>query len=340
FAETGLALVILAGVAALGLAFGSLKIKGIGLGSTGVLFAGLIIGSFAIPIEPGTLHFVKEFGLMLFVFTMGLQLGPGFFASLRSAGLGSNLLAVGIVVSGGLIVMACGMIFKMEPGILPGLFSGSTTNTPSLGAVQQAMDSMKNIPSDQLALPALAYSAVYPVGILGIILSIVFLRKVWKIDLETEEKELSELRRNKHPGLQRSSITVDNANLHGMALKDFPGLQEMGISVARVRSPGDSKARPAAEDTIIQKGDQIMAVGTDKQLKKFQLIVGHPSTNDLMRSQEAGTFRRIVVTRKTLLGRPIRTLGLSQRFGVTITRVVRSGVEMPPHGYLKLQFGD
>ncbi len=340
FADTGLALVILAGVATFGLALGAIKFKGIGLGSTGVLFAGLIVGSFAVPIEPDTLHFVREFGLLLFVFTMGLQLGPGFFASLRAAGLASNLLAVGIVVTGGLIVYGCGVFLKLEPGILPGLFSGSTTNTPSLGAVQQAMGAMPEISTDQSALPALAYSAVYPIGILGIICSILLLQKVLKIDLQAEEQELKELSRSKNPSLDRLNIVVENPNLDGIPLSDFPGLQEMEISVSRVLAVGESEIRTATGDTMIHQGDRLLAVGTKAHLKKFQMIVGHQSDDDLMRDQEAVTFRRIVVTQKTLLGKTLSTLRLNQRFGVTITRMVRSGVEMPANGNLKLQFGD
>ena len=340
YASTGLTLVLLAGVAALGLSFGSIKIKGICLGSTGVLFAGLIMGSLTVPIDPETLHFVKEFGLILFVFTMGLQLGPGFFASLRSAGLGWNLLAVGIVVSGGLLVFGCGTVLELEPGILPGLFSGSTTNTPSLGAVQQTMNSIPGIPESQLALPALAYSAVYPVGIFGILLSIMLLKKILKIDLAVEENELRELQRSEHPALERRNIEVDNENLDGMALKDFPGMREMEVSVSRLLPSNGSGMIPATEDTIVRKGDEILAVGTREHLEKFQIIVGHRAKDDLMSDQEAITFRRIVVTRKNLLGKPLRSLGLDKRFGVTITRVVRSGVEMPATGLLKLQFGD
>lgn len=340
YATTGVALMLLAGVAASGLALGSIRIKGINLGSTGVLFAGLIVGSLAIPIEPETLHFVKEFGLMLFVFTMGLQLGPGFFASLRSAGLAWNLLAVGIVVTGGLIVYGCGAALKLEPGVLPGLFSGSTTNTPSLGAVQQTMDSMSGIPEAQKALPALAYSAVYPIGILGIILSIMLLRKLLKIDLAAEEQNLRDLRRSEHPALERRTILVDNANIDGLALAEFPGLEEMEISTSRLMSAEDGTIRPATSDTIVRTGDQILAVGTREHLDKFQLIVGHRSNDDLMSDQQAVGFRRIVVTRKTLLGQPLRNLGLDKRFGVTITRLIRSGVEMPANGHVKLQFGD
>jgi putative transport protein len=340
FADTGLTLVILASAATLGLALGAIKWRGVGLGSTGVLFAGLIIGSFVLPIDPETLHFVREFGLLLFVFTMGLQLGPGFFASLRAAGLASNLLAVGIVVTGGVIVYAFGLLLKLEPGILPGLFSGSTTNTPSLGAVQQTMATMPEIPADELTLPALAYSAVYPIGILGSIVSILLLQKLWKVDLEAEEQELKDLAHRRNPSLDRLNIVVENANLDGILLKDFPGMQEMEVSVSRVRPAGESGVQTATTDTIIYQGDRLLAVGTKAHLKKFEMIVGHRSDDDLMQDQQAVTFRRIVVTRKTLLGKPLRTLHLDGRFGVTITRMVRSGVEMPARGSLKLQFGD
>ena len=340
FADTGLTLVILTAVATLGLALGAIRIKGVGLGSTGVLFAGLVVGSFAPAIEPETLHFVREFGLLLFVFTMGLQLGPGFFASLRAADLASNFLALGIVVSGGLIVYGCGALLNLEAGILPGLFSGSTTNTPSLGAVHQAMGDMPNIPSDQATLSALAYSAVYPVGILGVIGSILLLRRIWRIDLEAEEQELKILAGRKNPSLNRLNIEVGNANLDGIALRDVPGLQELEVSVSRILPAGESQIRIATGDTAIHLGDRLLAVATDDHLKRFQLIVGRQSEEDLMRDQESVTFRRIVATRKPLLGKSLRTLRLNHRLGVTITRMVRSGMEVPANGNLRLQFGD
>lgn len=340
YASVGLTLIFLAGVAALGLALGSVKIRRIGLGSTGVLFAGLIAGSVTAPIEPHTLRFVREFGLLLFVFTMGLQLGPGFFASLRAAGLAWNVLAVGIVTTGGGLVYLCGFLLQLEPGAIPGLFSGATTNTPSLGAVQQALQSNPQIPDVQRALPALAYSAVYSFGIFGIILSIVLLRRIWQIDLASEADQLRRQRRGNQLPLERRNVVVENPNLDGLPLARLPGLQEMEVSISRMLPSGESEAIMARETTVVHQGDVLLAVGSREHLENFVLIVCRLSERDLMQSANQVTFRRIVATRKKLLGKPLSELGLDHRLGVRITRVVRSGVEMPATGRHRIQFGD
>ncbi len=340
YADVGWTLIILTGVAALGLAIGSWRIKGIGLGSTGALFAGLAIGCVVTPVDPETLHFVREFGLMLFVFTMGMQLGPGCIASLRAEGLGLNLLAVGIVATGGILVCILGKLLGLDPGAIPGLFSGATTNTPSLGAVQQAMASLPDIESAQQALSPVAYSAVYPIGILGIILSILTLKRVWRIDPVAEAKRMATERNGRAKPLQRLNVTVENANLDGLKLKDLPGVAELQVNISRIMRPDAFEPINANEEKTVHLGDILLAVGTAEQLARFQLIIGSVSDRDLMDAAGPLTFRRIVVTRKPLLGRPLRELGLDHRYGVTITRIVRAGVEMPATGRHRLQFGD
>ena len=339
-ADAGTTLFLLTCVAALGLALGSWRIKGIGLGSTGALFAGLALGCFTAPIDPIVLHFVREFGLMLFVFTMGMQLGPGFIASLRADGLSLNLLAVGIVTGGALLTCMLGGIFDLDPGSIPGLFSGATTNTPSLGAIQQAMASIESIDLEQRTMPAVSYSAVYPVGILGIILSIMTLKRLWKINPAAEARRLADERRSRAAPLERLNVKVENINLDGLKLKNLPGTAELHVNISRIMRSGANEAVNATEEETIRCGDVVLAVGTPEQLDQFRLIVGSVSDQDLMKAAGPLTFRRIVVTRKTLLGRPLRELGLDHRFGVTITRIVRAGVEMPATGRHRLQYGD
>src|SRR5262245_50894661 len=159
---------VLAFVCLAGMALGSVKMRGIGLGTAGVLFAGIITGHFSKPVDHGTLNFVKEFGLILFVFTIGLQLGPGFFAALRQEGLRLNVMAAAVVLSGTLLAILLGWMLGMDSAAVLGLLSGATTNTPSLGAAQQTLATIAGVSEDRLALPALSYAVTYPAAIAGI----------------------------------------------------------------------------------------------------------------------------------------------------------------------------
>ncbi|MFM8364857.1 MAG: hypothetical protein ACKOAS_06860, partial [Verrucomicrobiota bacterium] len=212
----------------LGLSMASIKIKGVGIGIAGVLFAGILVGHAGIHVEMEILEFVREFGLILFVFTIGLQLGPSFFASLRSAGVRLNTLAAAIVVSGALVAAGYGWLAGMDPFSSVGLFSGATTNTPSLGAAQQTLNVLSKsadsaVTPDRSALPALAYAVGYPVGIIGIIGTMLLLRGVFRIDPEKEAAEFQAEQRKGVEPLVRRNLAVENPNLNGLKIADIPG---------------------------------------------------------------------------------------------------------------------
>ncbi len=332
-------------IAVLGLSLAGLKIKGVGIGIAGVLFAGILAGHAGLRVEPEILEFVREFGLILFVFTIGLQLGPSFFASLRSAGIRLNSLAAGIVVSGALVALGYGWLAGMDPFSTVGLFSGATTNTPSLGAAQQTLGVLANnhhteVTPDRSALPALAYAVGYPVGILGIIGTMLFLRGVFRIDPEKEAAEFQEEQRKGIEPLVRRNLVVENPNLDGLRIADIPGRREMHVMVSRIKRPEIEEVELATEQTMVHAGDRILAIGTERHLEAFTLIVGRRSGADLMKAPGRVAFRRVVVTRKEVLGKTIGELGLDSIYGVTITRVVRADVEMPAIPELRLQFGD
>jgi putative transport protein len=332
-------LALLMVVAAGGLALGNMKIRGVGLGSAGVLFFSLIVGSFGFKLEQSVMEFLREFGLMLFVFTMGLQLGPGFFASLRKAGLQLNVLAVVTVVFGALATWLCGVMFEIQPGARLGLFSGATTNTPSLGAAQQAMLSA-GVGTDQMALPVLAYSASYPVGIVGIIATLLLLKRFFRIDLALENREFEA---SQHVGVEpvtRLNVRVDNVNLDGLSLRALPGRMETKVMISRLQRAGAAEVITATEDTILHTGDHVLLVGTAENVANFQRIVGSVAEVDLMKAPGAVHFRRVVVTNKSMLGKPLSELGLDSLYGVAITRIVRAGVEMMAVPGVRLQFGD
>jgi putative transport protein len=330
---------LLASVAAGGLALGAVKIRGVGLGSAGVLFVGLLVGSLGFGLEPAVAEFLREFGLMLFVFTMGLQLGPGFFDSLRRAGLSLNLLAVSIVLAGAFCTWLCGHGFGIAAGARLGLFSGATTNTPSLGAAQQALQTIQ-APPDQLLLPALAYSASYPIGIIGIIAALLLLRRFFDVDLIKENQAFELTQKQGVEPLQRLNVRLDNANLAGLTVHDLPGRRETGVIISRLQRAGQSAVINATEETQVHLGDHLLLVGTTANLASFQRILGSIAEIDLMKAPGEVSFKRVVVTHRKMLGKSLAELGLDHLHGVTITRIVRAGIEMTAVPGIKLQFGD
>jgi len=336
---TAVSLILLSSVAAGGLALGAVKIKGVGLGSAGVLFVGLLVGSLGFGMDPAVTEFLREFGLMLFVFTMGLQLGPGFFDSLRRAGLSLNVLAVSIVLAGVLCTWLCGVLFNIAAGARLGLFSGSTTNTPSLGAAQQALQAIA-APPDQMLLPALAYSASYPIGIIGIIASLLLLQRFFKIDMAAEARAFDSVQKQGTEPLERLNVRVENANLEGLTVHDLPGRRETGVIISRLQRTDESAVINATEETPVRLGDHLLLVGTVENLASFQRIIGSVAEVDLMKAPGEVSFKRVVVTNRKLLGKSLAELGLDHLHGVTVTRIVRAGVEMTAVPGVKLQFGD
>jgi putative transport protein len=334
------ALLVLATVAVAGLALGTVKYRGIGLGTAGVLFAGILFGHFGESIEHTILDFVREFGLVLFVFTIGLQLGPGFFAAFRQQGFRLNALAASVVLMGAGIVLVIAKILGIDFAAALGLFSGATTNTPSLGAAQQTLNSLPNIPPDKTALPALAYALAYPVGIAGIIGSILFLRLIFRIDVNAELERFRAKQREGIEPLERMNLVVENPNLDGLPLGQVPGRRETGVVVSRIRKAGATEVEPATEATVLHTGDILLAVGTKGGLTQFVRIVGGVSDADLMAAPGQVTSRRIVVTNKAVLGKTLKEIGLEAFYRVTVTRVTRADLEMTAVPDLRLQFGD
>ncbi len=335
------AVLILSLVGALGLAISSIKVKGVGIGVTGVLFAGILLGHFKIHIEKEILEFVREFGLILFVFTIGLQLGPGFFASLRKQGLKLNLLATATVVLGALVAMGVARyLFKLDVVAALGLLSGATTNTPSLGATQQTLKALGAAFQDQVGLPALAYAVAYPGGVIGIIATLIFLRTVFGVDPEKEAQAYRSEQSRGHDALERMNLVVDNPNLDGLAIGDIPGRGEIRVVVSRIQRKGASEVQTATDQTPMQVGDTLLAVGARKHLEQLRVIVGHESPINLMKAPGRVLTRRFVVTRKGVIGKTLAEVDLAGRYGVTVTRVARAEIEMAAMPQIALQFGD
>jgi putative transport protein len=337
---TAHAIAILALVCVAGMSIGSIQLRGIKLGTAGVLFAAILTGHFGKPVDRHTLEFVKEFGLILFVFCIGLQIGPSFFASLRRAGLRLNAMALGIVLSGGLLAVGLGWLFGFDPAAVPGIFSGATTNTPSLGAAQQTLATFPDMSDERAALPALAYAVTYPLGIFGIIGTMLALRAYYQIDVSREVEAYTAAERKAFDPLERRTLVIENPNLQHVALGDVPGLLESGVVVSRIRQSGETDVSTATRDTILKLGDCILAVGTAGGLRQFERVVGRASQDNLMETTGSVTHRRVVVTNVAVLGKSIEELELELKYGVIVTRVTRSDLEITAVPALKLQFGD
>lgn len=328
----------LALVCVLGMALGSVKIRGIGLGTSGVLFAGILIGHFSDPVDHHTLEFVKEFGLVLFVFTIGLQLGPGFFSAFREQGVRMNVLAATIVILGVLGTVFSGWIAGFDSAAVLGIFSGASTNTPSLGAATQTLSTLPGVSPDRLALPALAYAVTYPTAIIGIIGTLLLLKLIFRIDPAREAAEFVAKNRRTVDPLERRTLIVTNTNLEGLRLGAIPGRHESRVTISRVRHGDETHA--ATDATLIHCGDRLSVVGTSEGLNHFERVLGHRSDEDLVLTESSLTYRRVIVTDRDVLGKTVGELSLDERFGVAVTRVTRADLEMSAVPGLRLQFGD
>lgn len=325
-------------VAVVGLALSSIKVKGVGLGIAGVLFAGIGFGHLGFHIEKEILEFVREFGLILFVFTIGLQLGPGFFASLRKSGLKLNAMAAAVVLMGAGIAVALTFLSGVDIVGALGLFSGATTNTPSLGATQTMLKTMTGEFADRAGIPALAYAVAYPGGVFGIITVLLALRFLFRVNPEKEAERFRAEEKSGFEPLERMNLVVENANVENLMLGQVPGRE--GVAVSRIKRANAPDVETATEKTVLRKGDIILAVGTRKALESFRVVIGRESDVNLVKVPSKVGWRRIVVTRKEVLGKTLGQLNLDLTYGVAITRVSRADIEMTAVPELKLQFGD
>ena len=335
------AVLVLSLVAALGLALGAVRLRGIGLGIAGVLFVGIAFGHFGVQVAERTREFVRELGLVLFVYSIGLQVGPGFLASLRRHGLRLNLLAAGIVVLGVLTALGLRFAFGVEAPVLVGLLAGATTNTPSLAAAQQALQEALPSAPDRVAaaqLPGLGYAVAYPFGVLGVILVMVAVRLAFRISVAKEAEELAKSQASEIPPLARANLEVTNPNLTGMPLEKVPALAGTGIVVSRIWQ--DGRLQVPRPETRLGPADVLLAVGTREELEALRVVVGQESSLDLRALPSAITSKRLIVTRTAATGRTLAELDFVRRFSVQITRVSRAEVEMSATPGFELQYGD
>ncbi|SAG10007.1 protein YidE [Enterobacter hormaechei] len=339
--DIALTVSVLALVAVVGLWLGNIKIRGVGFGIGGVLFGGIFVGHFADQLgwvlSADMLHFIQEFGLILFVYTIGIQVGPGFFASLRVSGLRLNLFAFGIVVMGGLVTAILHKLFAIPLPVVLGIFSGAVTNTPALGAGQQILRDL-GIPADVVDQMGMSYAMAYPFGICGILLSMWLVRVLFRINVEQEAKEHESTLTNGHALIKTINIRVENPNLNNMAIQDVPILNSATIICSRLKR--DDTLMVPSPDTLIQHGDLLHLVGQPADLNNARLVIGQEVDTSLSTRGTDMRVERVVVTNEKVLGKKIRDLQVKERYDVVISRLNRAGVELVASQDASLQFGD
>jgi len=331
--------IVLACVITIGLILSKIKIAGISFGVTWILFVGIAFSHFGLVMDVHTLHFVKEFGLILFVYSVGLQVGPGFFASLRKGGLKLNMLAVLIVFLGVGVTLIIKFISGLPISTMTGILSGAITNTPGLGAAQQTYTEMHGASDPSIAT---GYALAYPLGVIGIILSMVVLRKLFSITTDGENERIIALQKENPVETIRCSIVVENKKLFGRYVKDLKQLYAADYVMSRVRSI-DGKITIAKADTQINEGDRVLII---TQKKNVEDIVRFFGCEVEMTENEWGIFdvdvvpRRVLVTNNSVNGRSLAELKLGKAFGITVTRINRAGVDLLAKPDTALQIGD
>lgn len=340
FTGTGVAhsILILALTISLGIPLGRIKVANISLGITWILFVGIALSHFGIQADPPVLHFIKEFGLILFVYSIGLQVGPGFFSSLRKGGLSLNLLAVGILLLGAGLTVGLHALTHTPLSTMVGVMSGAVTNTPGLGAAQQTFTEVTGQSADTLAS---GYAVAYPFGVLGVIAVLLVLRPLCHVKAEDEQKRVNE----NTPKLEvlQTSYIVENQELEGITIALLHHNQHgLPFVVARIKR-ADGTIEVTHKDTMIHLGDTINIVTDKGHIPHFERVFGHliPDSEEQWETPSHDLVsKRIVITRPSLNGQRIGRLQINELYGVNITRVYRAGLELVATPHLLLQMGD
>ena len=330
------AVVVLSLISAIGLGLGKIHVCGISLGVTFVFFAGILAGHFGLSIDPQMLNYAESFGLIIFVYALGLQVGPGFFSSFRKGGVTLNMLAIAVVILGTFLAVVCSYTTGVSLPNMVGILCGATTNTPALGAAQQTLKQM----GLESSTPALGCAVAYPLGVIGVILAVLLIRKllVRREDFEVQEKDDA----NK---TYIAAFQVHNPAIFNKSIKDIAHMSYPKFVISRLWRDGNVSI-PTSEK-IIKEGDRLLVVTSEKDALALTVLFGEQENTDWNKEDidwnaidSRLISQRIVVTRPELNGKKLGALRLRNHYGINISRVYRSGVQLLATPELTLQLGD
>ena len=341
------ALIILALVISLGLFLGKIRIKGVALGTFCILLMGIVFGHFGLTVNPLLLSFVKDFGLILFVFSIGLQVGPGFFQSFRKNGLAANLLAVGMVLLTMLTTWLIHVIFGEPLDLMTGIMTGAVVNTPSLGAAQETLSEAITASGGSVEQAfeatsklASAYAVAYPLGVLVPILMLIAFKASMHIDIDKEK--IAAGKGDDSANAYRMACIVANPCIEGKNLGSvMTDNRDLHFVVSRLMRAG--QVMFPEMDQILEMGDKLLIVTDNKHKDTVRQLFGHESPVDMDEWQKKGIkliSRRLSITDSSITGKTLRGMDIRHKYGVSVTRILRSGVELQADGDFILQVGD
>ncbi|MBQ3821038.1 MAG: putative transporter [Bacteroidales bacterium] len=345
--STAGAIFILALVIASGLYLGRFKVKGISLGSTWILFVGIILSHFGLRINPTMLSFIKDFGLILFVFAIGLQVGPGFFRSFRKDGLPMNILAIALVLLAALTAFGIHLITGEDLSIMTGIMSGAVTNTPGLGAAQQTISDATIASGGTVEAAAAAssklasaYAVAYPLGVLGALFLLMVFRAICRVNIEKEKEKTKE--EADPTNAFRIGCKVENPAVFGLTIHDIMGENNSDhLVVSRMMRDGEILFPDLHKP--LQEGDKLLIVTDIQHKDKVGIIFGEAFPVDMKEWQTPGSKlvnRRLSITQSAITGKSLRKLDIRKKYGVNVTRILRSGIDLQADPDLILQVGD
>jgi putative transport protein len=337
-------LVVLFMAISIGFFVGKIKIGSVSLGVAAVMFVGLFLGHLGYSMNAELIQFVREFGLILFVYGIGIQVGPTFFSSFKKEGLVFNALGVGTVFLGGIITYLIHLLANIKVENAVGLMSGSVTNTPGLGAAKSTLLEIQkqlNLPTDHFSDPAIAYAITYPIGVFGIISMIIIAKYFLKIDLSNEVVLLHKKNKDAENKIIRQKCRVTKSEVIGKTFKQvFKEFNIEHIIISRQKQSGTKVVYSPSLDSIIKDKDVLMVVAKQQDVDKFVNLVGKISTDLFIESEDDVTTKIISVTHKTATHKTLAQLDLYNQYDVKVTRVIRSGLEILAQPSLELYYGD
>lgn len=324
-----------------GLVLSHIKIKGMGIGATWILFVGILVSHFGLVVDSGVLSFMKDFGLILFVFSIGLQVGPGFFHSFRKGGVLLNLLALAMILLAAVVTVSLHFLTGEDLRTMVGVMSGAVTNTPGLGAAQQTLSESAGSAGYDVGTMSSAYAVAYPLGVLGVLFLLMIFKNVFKVDLRKEREAIEARDAEDNAGARRMHCEVVNPAVVGRTLSEVCAPESDTFVVSRIMREG--KISVASPDFVLEAGDKLLVVTSQKDVDKVRIIFGREvplHLADWEKQDSEHISKNIVVTKPRLTGTSLRDLNIRSVYGVTVTRVQRAGIELVASPGLLVQLGD
>ena len=333
------AVIIISLVSALGLYLGRIKIFGISLGITFVFFAGILAGHLGIVVNKDMLYFAQSFGLILFVYALGLQVGPGFFSSLKKGGVAMNMMGIGVILLGLIMTVGLHWVTGVSLSNMVGLLCGAVTNTPALGAAQQALLQIDPANTKGVTDMALACAVAYPLGVVGVILAIIILRALFA------DKKQKDLKEQRDTTTYVAEFHVSNPAIYEKSIKDVMKLTDKHFVISRVWRNG--KVSIPTSDTLLHEHDHLLIISVKSDVENIKVLFGEQENVDWNKADidwnaidSQLISRRIAVTRNRVNGVKLGSLRLRNLYGINITRVNRAGIDLLASPDLRLQIGD